>query len=180
MDKGKLDYSLSSTGLLIDIRDMDLVSGDEAAEVQKLNPCGCDVWCTCRTGQNHAEHIRNVRTIPASEPSSGPMFTATLTLKQWNSAQVKCNILFCLLSVRQLIMQHRDYVCLIFLQKIKNQILLELSDGHGNCCCDFNASAELGYGSIRQKNLMFSSLFPKNAHPLSKRRHRCCAAPKTK
>lgn len=42
MNKGKLCYSLSSTGLLIDIRDIDLVSGDETAE-QKLNPCGCDV-----------------------------------------------------------------------------------------------------------------------------------------
>lgn len=61
MDKGKLDYSLSSTGLLIDIRDMDLVSGDETAEEQKLNPCGCDVGCTCRTEQNHTEQIRQQR-----------------------------------------------------------------------------------------------------------------------
>jgi len=41
--KGKLCYSLSSTGLLIDIRDIDLVSGDATEEEQKLNPCGCDV-----------------------------------------------------------------------------------------------------------------------------------------
>lgn len=56
-DKGKLRYSLSSTGLLIDIRDIDLVSGDETAEEQKLNPCGCDVWCIWRTEINHIEQI---------------------------------------------------------------------------------------------------------------------------
>jgi len=37
----ELCYSLSSDGLLIDIKDIDLVSGDETEEVQKLNPCGC-------------------------------------------------------------------------------------------------------------------------------------------
>lgn len=31
-----------------------------------------------------------------------------------------------------------------------------------------------------KKTLMLSSLFPKYAIPLSKRRHKCCAAPKNK
>lgn len=57
MGEGKPRYSLSSTGLLIDIRDIDLVSGDETAEEQKLNPCGCDVWCICRTEKSHTEQI---------------------------------------------------------------------------------------------------------------------------
>lgn len=78
-DKGKLHYSLSSTGLLIDIRDIDLVSGDETAEEQKLNPCGCDVWCICRTENNDTEHVYQAR---QRNPNYRLQFSAHV---YWNS-----------------------------------------------------------------------------------------------
>lgn len=102
-------------------------------------------------------YVKNDRTIPASDPSSGLMFTATVTLKQWNSAQVKCNLLFCFLSVRQLTMQERDDACLIFLQDITKQILLKLLllkfplMAREIAVVTPNSTAELDYGWIGKK-----------------------------
>lgn len=125
-----------------------------------------------RTKQNHPEHVKNDRTIPAPDPSWGLTFTATLTLKQCTG-----EIQHFLLSFN---CQTTNYateglgVLDFLVRHYKTDIVITLWwSGKLLLWLQLLSRTRLWFNMIK-KYLVLSSVFPKNAIPLSKTQQLCC------
>lgn len=90
-------YSLSRDGLLIDIKDTDLVSEDETEEVQKLNPCGCGAWWICRTEEKKNYQITEIHAFKQWEFKQSQCKAQVKNARTKNASSIKllkCNIFF--------------------------------------------------------------------------------------